>query len=116
MKSYLSDPNQSVGLRQWGRCYGSFNLYTFFDSPSMSRFYCRRKIHDPAQSETKKIIVIDIQELKNDVLDIPLSILGHPSHQNAPVGNHKYTHFYRIREEGGSGRPPTVHLRTDDIT
>ena len=26
------------------------------------------------------------------------------------------THFYRIREEGGSGRPPTVHLRTDDVT
>ena len=29
------------------------------------------------------------------------------------------THFYRIREEGGSGRPPPpppVHLRTDDVT
>ena len=26
------------------------------------------------------------------------------------------THFYRIREEGGSGRAPTVHLRTDDVT
>ena len=31
------------------------------------------------------------------------------------------THFYRIREEGGSGQPsppppPTVHLRTDDVT
>ena len=26
------------------------------------------------------------------------------------------THFYRIREEGGSGRPPTVHLRTNDVT
>ena len=26
------------------------------------------------------------------------------------------THFYRIREEGGLGRPPTVHLRTDDLT
>ena len=28
------------------------------------------------------------------------------------------THFYRMREEGGSGRapPPTVHLRTDDVT
>ena len=27
------------------------------------------------------------------------------------------THFYRIGEEGGSGRPPpTVHLRTDDVT
>ena len=26
-------------------------------------------------------------------------------------------HFYRKREEGGSGRPPpTVHLRTDDVT
>ena len=30
----------------------------------------------------------------------------------------KCTQFYRIREEGGSGRPPppTVHLRTDDVT
>ena len=27
-----------------------------------------------------------------------------------------YKHFYRIREEDGSGRPPTVHLRTDDVT
>ena len=26
------------------------------------------------------------------------------------------THFHRIRGEGGSGRPPTVHLRMDDIT
>ena len=29
------------------------------------------------------------------------------------------THFYGIREENGSGRPPpppTVHLRTDDVT
>ena len=26
------------------------------------------------------------------------------------------THFYRIREEGGSGQRPTVHLRTDDVT
>ena len=26
------------------------------------------------------------------------------------------THFYRIREEGGSWRPPTVHLRTNDVT
>ena len=27
------------------------------------------------------------------------------------------THFYRIREEGRSGRPPpTIHLRTDDVT
>ena len=27
------------------------------------------------------------------------------------------THFYRIREEGDSGRPPPkVHLRTDDVT
>ena len=27
------------------------------------------------------------------------------------------THFYRIREGGGSGRPPpNVHLRTDDVT
>ena len=26
------------------------------------------------------------------------------------------TYFYRIREEGGSGRPPTVQLRTDDVT
>ena len=32
-----------------------------------------------------------------------------------------YTHFYRIREEGGSGHSPppppsTIHLRTDDVT
>ena len=26
------------------------------------------------------------------------------------------THFYRIREEGDSGRPLTVYLRTDDVT
>ena len=27
------------------------------------------------------------------------------------------THFYRIREEGGSGcPPPTVHLKTNDVT
>ena len=25
----------------------------------------------------------------------------------------KYTH--RVREEGGSGSPPTIHLRTDDV-
>ena len=29
---------------------------------------------------------------------------------------YEYTHFYRIREESGSGRPLTVHLRTDDVT
>ena len=31
--------------------------------------------------------------------------------------NENYTHLYRIREEGGSGRPPPppVHLRTDDV-
>ena len=27
------------------------------------------------------------------------------------------THFYRIREDGGSRQPPPmVHLRTDDVT
>ena len=26
------------------------------------------------------------------------------------------THFCRIREESGSGRPPTIHLRTYDVT
>ena len=34
--------------------------------------------------------------------------------------NYRNTHFYRIREEGGSGHlppppPPPVHLRTNDI-
>ena len=28
---------------------------------------------------------------------------------------HLYT-LYRIREEGGPGRPPTVHLRNNDVT
>ena len=31
------------------------------------------------------------------------------------ISNKTYTHFYRIREESGSGRHTTVHLRTDDI-
>ena len=50
---------------------------------------------------------------------------GHRLKQNRANAKHEVTktvntHFYRIREEGGSGRPPppppTVHLRTDDVT
>ena len=27
-----------------------------------------------------------------------------------------FTHFYKIRDAGGPGCSPTVHLRTDDVT
>ena len=47
------------------------------------------------------------------VRPLTLSLRGDPP---ACTPDAVITHFYRIREEGGSGRPPTVHLRTDDVT
>ena len=66
------------------------------------------------------LLLVDTN-LSDRLIDLHLSmlimtVLTFKDVVNFPRVNTAMTHFYRIREECGSWRSPTVHLGTNDVT